>query len=109
MLFRSVRAVRLELTLPWYMRVAEFHGEAISTNAREIDPQHLAPDDAMVFHQVVLQPCWGSMVNLNDHIVARATWATRARVPAVETVDVAMADLLAGEDAALLRGRAIVA
>jgi Ca-activated chloride channel family protein len=104
----AVRAVRLELTLPWYMRVAEFHGEAISTNPREIDPQHLAPNDAMVFHQV-LQSCSGSMVNLDDHIVARATYATRARTPGVETVDMTMAELLAGEDAALLRGRAIVA
>lgn len=104
----AVRAVRLELTLPWYMRVAEFHGEAISTNPREIDPQHLAPNDAMVFHQV-LQSCAGSMVDMSDHIVARATYATRARVPGAETVDMTFGQLLAGESDALLRGRAIVA
>ncbi len=104
----AVRAVRLELTLPWYMRVAEFHGEAISTNASEIDPQHLAPNDAMVFHQV-LQSCAGSAVDMGDHIVARATYATRARVPSAETVDVTFGQLLEGDDAALRRGRAIVA
>lgn len=104
----AVRAVRLELTLPWYMRVAEFHGEAISTNPREIDPQHLAPNDAMVFHQV-LQSCAGSMVDMNDHIIARATYATRARVPAAETVDMTFGQLLTGESDALIRGRAIVA
>ncbi|MDB4927916.1 MAG: hypothetical protein JWM10_400 [Myxococcaceae bacterium] len=104
----AVRAVRLELTLPWYMRVAEFHGEAISTDPREVDPQHLAPNDAMVFHQVV-QACSASMVGPDDHIVARATYTSRARVPAAETVDVTVRQLLAGGDAALRRGSAIVA
>jgi Ca-activated chloride channel family protein len=104
----AVRAVRLELTLPWYLRVSEFHGEAISTDPREVDPQHLAPNDAMVFHQVI-QACSASMVGLDDHIVARATYTTRARVPAAESVDLTVAQLLAGEDSALRRGRAIVA
>ncbi len=104
----AVRAVRLELTLPWYMRVAEFHGEAISTDPRVIDPQHLAPNDAMVFHQVI-QSCLGSTVDMSDHIVARATYATRGRVPGVETTDMTFGQLLEGSDEALRRGRAIVA
>lgn len=104
----AVRAVRLELTLPWYMRVAEFHGEAISADPRVIDPQHLAPNDAMVFHQVI-QSCLGSTVDMSDHIVARATYATRGRVPGVETVDTTFGQLLEGSDEALRRGRAIVA
>lgn len=104
----AARAVRLELTLPWYLHVSEFHGEAISTDPREVDPQHLAPNDAMVFHQVV-QACSASMVDPGDHIVARATYTTRERVAAAETVDLTVGQLLAGEDAALRRGRAIVA
>ena len=86
----AVRAVRLELTLPWYMRVREFHGEAISTDPRVVDPQHLAPNDSMVFHQV-LQACSESIVSRDDPIVARATYEPRdrreARSETVKTVD----------------------
>jgi Ca-activated chloride channel family protein len=104
----AARAVRLELTLPWYMRVAEFHGEHISTNPREIDPQHLAPNDAMVFHQV-LQACTPSAIDPADRIVARATYASRDRVASAERIETSFRDLLDAQDGALRRGRAIVA
>ena len=31
----------------------EYHGEAFSENPDAVEPQHLAPNDAMVFHQLI--------------------------------------------------------
>jgi len=47
------RNVQIELDLPAGFEIVTFSGEAFSTDPREIDPQHLAPNDAMVFYQTV--------------------------------------------------------
>ena len=52
-LHSAARAVRVQLTLPTGWFIAEFHGEELSENPSEVDPQHLAPNDAMIFHQIV--------------------------------------------------------
>lgn len=104
----AARAVRLELTLPWYMRVAEFSGEAVSGDPGAVEPQHLAPNDAMVFRQV-LQACSPDVVAPGDRVRLRATYETPDRRPASEALDVTMADLLDAGDAELRRGRAVVA
>jgi len=67
----AARNVQMEVTLPWYMRMEEFHGEEWSTDPEEVEPQHLAPNDAMSFHQI-LRPCDPSLVNLGDTIRATA-------------------------------------
>lgn len=104
----AARGVRLELTLPWYMRVVEFSGEAISGDPRAVRPQHLSPGDAMVFRQV-LTPCGPGVARGADPVRLRATWETDARAPASVTVDTTFDALLAADDAALRRGRAVVA
>jgi len=104
----AARAVRLELTLPWYMRVVEFSGEAISGDPRAVRPQHLAPDDAMVFRQV-LTPCAADRVRGADPVRLRATWESPSGAPMSVTRDSTLDALLAADDGALRRGRAIVA
>jgi Ca-activated chloride channel family protein len=49
----AARDVRLSMTLPPDFVVTEFHGEQISTVEDEVIPQHLAPNDAMLYHMVL--------------------------------------------------------
>ncbi len=45
--------VQVELTLPPHFEMYEFFGEEYSEEADEVEPQHLAPNDAMVFQQLI--------------------------------------------------------
>jgi Ca-activated chloride channel family protein len=47
------RDVGVSLDLPAGFEIVKFSGEEYSTDPAEIEPQHLAPDDAMVFHQTL--------------------------------------------------------
>ncbi len=47
----AARDVQVRLDLPPGFEIVRFSGEEFSTDPAEIEPQHLAPDDAMVFHQ----------------------------------------------------------
>lgn len=49
----AVRDVRVRLDLPPGFSIVKFSGEEFSTDPAEIEPQHLAPNDAMVFHQTI--------------------------------------------------------
>ena len=105
----ALMGVRVELTLPWHMAVREFHGEEISAVASEVQPQHLAPDDAMVFHQEI-GTCDVDEMSPDDTIRARATF-TRPddRVAAERTVELTMGEMLEAPDVGLRRGDTIVA
>ncbi|MEZ4222936.1 MAG: VWA domain-containing protein [Polyangiaceae bacterium] len=71
----AARAVQVELRLPWYMGIEKFYGEEYSTNPKEIEPQHLAPNDAMVFSQIV-SACNVSNYSAEDPIEVVARWET---------------------------------
>jgi Ca-activated chloride channel family protein len=73
----AVRDVRVELTLPGVFRIEEFHGEEYSANPAEVDPQHLAPDDAMVFHQL-LRAADPARVYADDEIRVHVTYDDQA-------------------------------
>ena len=105
----AVRALRMEVTLPWYFSMKEFHGEEWSHNPQEVEPQHLAPNDVMVFHQVI-QACWHELVSGEDEIIVRANFAdpiTRQHEDVEQTFT--MADLMDRGSASLTKGDAIVA
>ena len=69
----SARNVRMRLTLPWYFGVKRFHGEEISPDPAEVDPQHLAPNDSMTFHQIIA-PCDPSFITTCDTIGAHVEY-----------------------------------
>ncbi|MCO4771004.1 MAG: VWA domain-containing protein [Deltaproteobacteria bacterium] len=46
----AARDVQLDITLPEGLVINVFSGEEISTNPDEVRPQHLAPNDAMLYH-----------------------------------------------------------
>lgn len=93
----AAREVRLELTLPWYMQVAKFYGEAISTDPEKVRPQHLGPNSAMVFFQV-LEACDARYIHGDDRIRLHATWTTPFdRSAKSATIDATLNEL-AGDD-----------
>ena len=105
----AARGVQVELTLPWYFQVREFYGEEDSENAAEIEPQHLAPSDAMIFSQV-LKACDASVVAPDDSILVRAKWKTPITYIEQQTeVTVTVKDLLEGKKNGMAKGKAIVA
>lgn len=71
----AARAVSVELRLPWYMGIQKFYGEEYSTDPEVIEPQHLAPDDAMVFNQIVA-PCSATKLDDADPVEVVVRWQT---------------------------------
>ncbi|MEM7157489.1 MAG: VWA domain-containing protein [Myxococcota bacterium] len=69
----SARNVRMRLTLPWYFGLKRFHGEEISTNPEEVEPQHLAPNDTMTFHQII-SACDPSLITTCDVVTAHVDY-----------------------------------
>jgi len=105
----AARGVQVELTLPWYFKIDKFYGEEYSTDPKQVEPQHLAPSDAMIFNQVV-KACDASVVKGTDTIKVRATWVTPITyLPRVTEVTMTVDQLLATGKAQLTKGKAIVA
>jgi Ca-activated chloride channel family protein len=105
----AARGVRLQLALPWYFAMATFSGEQSSTVAAAVEPQHLAPDDAMVFNETLV-PCEPDVVSPSDVIVAQATYETPlTHVAQQDTTSATVGELLAGANVQLKKGTAIVA
>ena len=70
----AARDVQVELILPGVFRMEVFFGEEYSTNPAEVEPQHLAPDDAMVFHQL-LRASFADKVYAEDRITVNVTYS----------------------------------
>ena len=105
----AARAVQVKATLPWYFQMYEFHGEQYSGDPKKVKPQHLAPGDSMVFHQI-LRACDASEIKGDDPMEFAATWSDPFDYSEKSTsVSMTIDELLAGELEALKRGRAIVA
>ncbi|WP_275938749.1 vWA domain-containing protein [Sorangium cellulosum] len=105
----AARGVQVELTLPWYFKMERFHGEEFSTSAEEIEPQHLAPGDAMIFNQVV-RGCDAAVIDDTDTLTVRARWQTPiTHEPKEASREATLAELMAGSKEQLVKGKAIVA
>ena len=105
----AARGVQVELTLPWYFQMKEFYGEEYSTDPTEIEPQHLAPSDAMIFNQV-LQACDAGVVNDSDTVKVTARWhAPVTYLPKEVSVEMSLKQMLDGSKQQLKKGKAIVA
>lgn len=105
----AARSVQVKVTLPPTFSVEEFHGEQISENPEEVEPQHLAMGDAMVFHQV-LKSCDPTSVPKDAKLTVEATYEDPiTRAPKVATFTATLGELLAGDTALLRKGDAVVA
>lgn len=49
----AAKNVRVELNLPAGFELVKFSGEEASTDPTEVEPQHLGPNDSMVFYQEI--------------------------------------------------------
>lgn len=105
----AARAVQVKLELPWYMQMQKFYGEEYSTDPHEVKPQHLAPDDAMVFAQVI-KACDPSVVNPTDPVTVTVTWETPvSHLPMSKTVTTTVGAIAGGDAKRLAKGNAVVA
>jgi Ca-activated chloride channel family protein len=101
------RNVRTRLTLPWYFGIKRFHGEEISSDPAEVEPQHLGPNDTMTFHQII-SACDASLISDCDSVHASVEY-TDPLTGVVHTDErtVAIEDLVV-EDAHVLRKADVV-
>jgi Ca-activated chloride channel family protein len=105
----AARAVQVRLDLPWYLGVVQFSGEQMSTNAKAVEPQHLAPNDAMVFEQL-LRPCSAEQFVADDPITLSANWLTpTTHESRSTTVSTTLGAMLASTANHLPKGKAVVA
>ena len=105
----AARSVQVELTLPPSFEMDVFHGEEYSTVAEEVEPQHLAANDAMIFHQVI-KTCAPESLTGAETISVKATWQHPVtHVEIVDTFEAKLVDLIAVDSPLLAKGDAVVA
>lgn len=105
----AARDVQVRLDMPAGFRIVRFSGEELSTDPSEVEPQHLAPNDSMVFHQRI-ETCAPELVTDDSEIGVTVRWLDARSFEQREvTQTVRFGDLLATTDPALLKGAAIFA
>ena len=103
----AVMDVQVQLTIPPVLRMEVFYGEEVSGNPKEVEPQHLAPDDAMIY-QLSLRSCWE--IGEDDTIKAVASYTDPAtREARTDSFEANALELLEGASEQLSKGYAIVA
>jgi Ca-activated chloride channel family protein len=105
----AARDVRVRLDMPPGFEIVKFSGEEFSTDPSEIEPQHLAPNDSMVFHQTV-ETCAPELVDAETTftITTRYQDAVTFEIREVEETR-KIAELLSLPSANLLKGAAVFA
>ncbi len=76
----AARSVQVELTLPWYFK-AKSESTEYPISPNKVEPQHLAPNDAMVFF-LNTEVCDPSMYERNDEGRIRVFWKRRDKFEA---------------------------
>lgn len=105
----AARNVAVELEMPPGFSVVRFSGEEISTDPDEVEPQHLAPNDTMIFHQEI-ETCAPDEVTDDTAftVTVRYLDGTSFASDAVR-VQSTFGELLATPDPLLLKGAAVFA
>jgi Ca-activated chloride channel family protein len=105
----AARNVQVELTMPPGFEIVKFSGEEYSSDPKEVEPQHLAPNDSMVFLQE-LTTCAPQLVDDTAEFTVTATWED---VSSFESVEVSQtytfAQLLNADASRMAKGAAILA
>ncbi len=105
----AARNVQVQVTLPPTFQMKKFYGEQYSTDPKAVEPQHLAANDAMVFNQVI-ESCDPKALTGKEEIKVVANWTHPQTLQPMQDVWTAkLSDLLAGDQALLTKGDAIVA
>lgn len=102
--------VRVALTLPQGFKIAAYHGEDYSVNPSEVEPQHLAANDAMIFHQVVSSCVASGVVPSKSDVLVRVDYRDPLTLASrQETAAYTLAALLEADAGRLAKGNAVVA
>ncbi len=105
----AARDVRVRLDMPPGFEIVRFSGEEFSSNPSEIEPQHLAPNDAMVFHQTV-ETCAPALVDAEASVTITTRFQDAVTFEQREVQETRkIAELLADPSANLLKGAAVFA
>jgi len=106
----AARDVRVQLDLPPGFEIVTFSGEEYGTDPSEIEPQHIAPNDSMVFHQRITTCAPGLLEDGLAEIGVTVTYqdATTFEEDVIEQSK-SFSDLLAAPSPMLLKGAAIFA
>lgn len=103
----AARDVQVRLDLPPGFEIVRFSGEEYSTDPAEIEPQHLAPDDAMVFHQR-LATCAPEAVTDDSPVTITVRYQDAVTFESHEVeLATTFAELLAADRTLLLEGAAV--
>lgn len=105
----AARDVQVQLDLPPGFEIVRFSGEEYSSDPAEVEPQHLAPNDAMVFHQQI-HTCAPELVADDTEITVTARFKDAITFEQREVSRTAtFAELLAGDPALARKGAAVFA
>jgi len=105
----AARDVQVQLDMPPGFEIVKFSGEEFSAVPEEIEPQHIAPNDAMVFHQSIAT-CAPELAGDEAEITVTARFLNAVTFEAQEvTLTVTIGELLEQSDPQLLKGAAIFA
>lgn len=69
----AARDIQVRLDMPPGFSIVRFSGEEYSADPSEVEPQHIAPNDAMVFHQQ-LQTCAPELVTPEATMTVTASY-----------------------------------
>jgi len=102
----AVRDVQVQLDMPPGFKIVKFSGEEFSSDPTQIEPQHLAPNDAMVFHQT-LSTCAPNLGEAAE-LKVTARYRDAKNFAAKETSETLLiGDALAESSPQLLKGAAV--
>jgi len=107
----AARGVQVAVTLPSYFDIQTFYGEKYSQDMNDIQPQHMAPQDSMIFNEL-LSVCPGCEVCPVDAVEVRVDWSDPAlHETGAEnfTIESLPLQSLTGEPWQLLKSEAIIA
>jgi Ca-activated chloride channel family protein len=104
----AARDVQIRMDLPPGFEIVSFSGEEFSANPDEVEPQNIAPNDAMVFYQAV-ETCAPAAVGADTPIAVIARYRDALTFEERETrLDTTFGALLDGPaDPNMLKGAAI--
>ncbi|MCA9635803.1 MAG: VWA domain-containing protein [Myxococcales bacterium] len=105
----AARDVQVRLDMPPGFEIVKFSGEEYSANPDEIEPQHLAPNDAMVFHQTI-RTCAPELVEDATEIKVTARYKDAITFePREVTTTVTFGQLLGTQSPMVRKGAALYA
>ena len=104
----AARDVQLEMIMPAGYVMEEFHGEEYSEDPSEVEPQHLAPGDSMLFHQV-LTDCTPEAHDGSEVFELSVRWIDPiTRTPRTDNITLTAAEILAAAGPQLTKADVVV-